>query len=262
MAIEIQTPPIIIRVGSYALLPPGDLTPAEVQELKADIQAEQNKALDDLTDVTTAGAAEGDTLVRNAAGVWEPGQTTGMIERVSTNWDPVTVENVNHLTFGPGLAVDPSFGSPRAHVVPQFGTTNTTIARGNHTHAIRVDTQLTFNASGSFSSGTRTLVAGNVTGLDTTKTYVLKGVLDVHLRGDGAGAGYTRPRITINGNAVDMPERPRNVAGVQPCYTMRHPGVTVSGVSSVAVSATIAYSEGDATWVGGGALTISIEANR
>lgn len=260
MAIEIQTPPIIIRVGS-ANLPPGDIPPPEWEEFKGRVIAQENKALDDLTDVDTAGADDGDTLVYES-GEWKPGQTTGMIERVSTNWDPVTVENVNHLTFGPGLAVDPSFGSPRAHVVPQFGTTNTTIARGNHTHAIRVDTQLTFSASGSFSSGTRTLVAGNVTGLDTTKTYVLKGVLDVHLRGDGAGAGYTRPRITINGNAVDMPERPRNVAGVQPCYTMRHPGVTVSGVSSVAVSATIAYSEGDATWVGGGALTISIEANR
>jgi hypothetical protein len=43
---------------------------------------------------------------------------------------------------------------------------------------------------------------------------------------------------------------------------MEHPGVTVSGVSSVTVGASITYSEGDPTYVAGGELVISIEANR
>lgn len=264
MAIEIQTPPIIIRVGSYANLPPSDLTPAEVQQLKDDIAAEQNKALGDLANVDTSGAVDGNALVYDAdTSEWVPGEPAKQLQMQQGDTPETLFGPVNVVDARNGLAVwQAGSGGTVGVIEPIYGTGTNTIARGNHTHALRVDTQLTFSASGSFSSGTRTLISGNVTGLDTTKTYVLKGVLDVHLRGDGAGAGYTRPRITINGNGVDMPERPRNVAGVQPCYTMRHPGVTVSGVSSVAVSATIAYSEGDATWVGGGALTISIESNR
>lgn len=262
MAYDIDTEPIIIRVPASAAIPAGDLTPAEVADLKARVDATENKALGDLADVSTDGATSGMALVHDGTG-WTPGSVTGAIGRVQNGPNSKGVDGVTTIVAGFGLDIDePPPGEAWVVVRPIYGTASSTIAEGNHTHSIRPDTQLTFSASGSFSSGTRTLVSGTVTGLDPARTYVLRGVLDVQLRGDGSGAGYTRPRITINGNSVDMPERPRNVAGVQPCYTMRHPGVQVSGVSSVPVNATIAYSEGDPTWVGGGALTISIEANR
>src|SRR5690606_21333254 len=103
--------------------------------------------------------------------------------RVSTNWNANASDDVSLISFGPGLDVHPSWTTERAHIVLIYGGTGSSnaVARGDHTHQVRVDTQLTFSASGSFSSGTRTLVSGTVTGLDPARTYVLKGVLDVHL---------------------------------------------------------------------------------
>lgn len=258
--------PIIIRVPAQVAVPPATIPVAEWDDVRQRVVAIEGLGLVDLSDVDLSGAAAGHTLVRGEDGVWRAGSVAGKIKQVQnrTGDDTSTAyPDIDDLYFWRGFEVqNPSAG--RAIITLIYGSTGASfaVARDDHTHSVRVDTQLPFPASGSLSGGTRTLISGNVTGLDPARTYVLRGVLDVQLRGDGTGAGYTLPRITLNGSARDMPDRPRSVAGVQPCYTMRHPGVTVSGVSSVPVSATIAYSEGDATWVGGGALTIEVASNR
>lgn len=240
------------------------ITPAEKTQLVTDVATALARPdirhLEDLEDVS-GGQAVGETIVWDGTN-WVPGQPVGSIGVVYDHTDTPVITEATSITAKGGLTARAGTGPNAAVIEALIGTAANTVAAGNHTHAIRIDTQLTFPSSGSFSSGTRTLVSGNVTGLDAAKSYVLKGTLEVQLRGDGAGAGRTRPRITINGNSVDIPEPPRNVAGVQPQFTVRHPGVVVSGVSSVAVAGTIAYVDGDPTWIGGGALTISIESNR
>lgn len=265
MAQELSAEPIIIVSPASIQYPPGNPTVAEWNALVGRVTEVEGMGLVDLSDVDADTPADGMALVYDAATQsWKPGSVQGKLEEVRNANNTTVIPDVHTILAGGGLDVIPSdAGTPGlAYIVPLYGTGSRTVAEGDHTHAIRPDAYFTFPASGSFSSGTRSLVSGTVTGLDPAKTYVLKGTLDVHLRGDGTGAGYTRPRITINGNSVDMPERPRNVAGVQPCYTMRHPGVLVTGVSSVTVSGAIVYSEGDPTWVGGGALTIEVIANR
>lgn len=262
MAHDIDAEPIIIKVPASVDVPPASIPAAEWNNVKSRLTEVEGLGLVDLSDVDLSGLEDGLTLVYDdATNTWKPGTSGGTIEQIGNAGTSDMSYDVRWISVRGGLRMLES--APGVVFLEAItGTTLGTLASGAHTHQIRPDTQLPFAASGSFSSGTRTLVSGTVTGLDPDRTYVIKGVLDVQLRGDGSGAGYTRPRITINGNSVDMPERPRNVAGVQPCYTMRHPGVQVTGVSSVAVSATIAYSEGDPTWVGGGALTIQVESNR
>jgi len=263
MPYDIDTEPIIIKVPAQVEIPPSTISEAEWSALQGRVTAVEGLGLVDLSDVDSSALTDGVTLVYDAATeTWKPGAAVGRIEYVS-NEGGAGVPNVHGIIAWRGLNVitgDPGV----AYLQPTWGGTGTanTVARSDHAHSIRTDHYLPFGSTGSFSSGTRSLVSGNVTGLDVSRTYVIKGTLDVQLRGDGTGAGRTRPRITINGNGIDIPEPPRSVAGVQPQYTVRHPGVTVTGVSSVAVSGSIAYVDGDPTWVGGGALTVSIEANR
>lgn len=136
------------------------------------------------------------------------------------------------------------------------------VARSDHTHSIRIDQTLAFVASGTLSSGTRTLVTDSVTSLDPTRTYVIKGILYLHARGDGSGASFVRPRVTINGSNKDLFEQARLVAGVLITEPTHHAGVTVTGVTSVAVSASVAFSSGDPSYIGGGELMIEVVANR
>lgn len=261
MPYDIDAEPIVIRVPADVSVPANSPAGPEWNSLLTRVSELEDLTILDLADVSGTPQA-GNLIIRNDTNDgWELKNFTSGITAILDSSGVVSLV-ANTMQLYKGFTVTASPAGNTVYVEPLYGTAANTIAQGNHTHSIRVDTQLPFPSSGSFSSGTRTLTSGNVTGLDPNRTYVIKGVLDVHLRGDGVGAGYTRPRITINGNGVDMPERPRSVAGVQPCYTMRHPGVSVTGVSSVAVSATIAYSEGDPTWVGGGALTISVESNR
>jgi len=265
MPYDIDTMPVIIRVPAHAAIPEADIPAAEWSALKGRIADVEGIGLVDLPDVDTAGLDDETVLVYDeASGTWKP-QTVVLGIRVSNGDGTEQFTDIDMVQFATGLTAVRSSQFP--NIVSVFvnlagsGTANSG-ARSDHVHAIRVDTPLPFPSSGSLSSGTRTLVSGNVTGLDPARTYVLKGTLDVQLRGDGTGAGRTRPRLTINENSVDIPEPPRSVAGVQPQYTVRHPGVQVTGVSSVAVSGSIAYVDGDPTWVGGGAVTISIESNR
>lgn len=259
----LDSEPIVVQVPSAVQFPPGDVTQAEWQQLRQEVQDATVVTVGDLQDVDMTGIADGQVLVYDLdTETFEPGNVGVPLQMqyggIAGRFGPVEVIDTRY-----GIQVTQSEGFPHIAIVePIYGTGANTIAEGNHGHAIRVNPSFPFPASGSFSSGTRTLVGGNVTGLDPSRVYILKGTLDVQLRGDGTGAGRTRPRMTINGVAVDIQEPPRSVAGVQPQYTVRHPGVQVTGVSSVAVSASIAYVDGDPTWVGGGVLTIEVIANR
>lgn len=247
---------------------PGDgMTSAEASALRADFAEVMSRsttlALDDLTDVDTTGISDGDTLVYDSAtGQVVPGELPGLTVR-----DDVTIldnTQVLYATTAGGIGIGASAEPGRANLYLAYGGTGTSSmpARMDHTHEIRTNVPFRFGATGSLSSGTRPLTSGTITGLDPDKAYVLTGRLSGQVRGEGTGAGYSLPRITINGSNRDIAERPRTVAGVQVGYYLEHFGVNVAGLSTVNVAASIAYSEGDPVWVGGGELIIEIRASR
>lgn len=262
MALDLNDIPIIIRVPASASIPPGTIPAAEWTEYKNRVIDQENKALNDLTDVDTSGAENGQSLVKTAAG-WRPGEAAKQLEMQQGDVPSSKFGPVEIIDGRLGLAVAPDPTYPQVGVMrPIYGTQANTIAEGNHTHAIRVDVPLRFAASGSLSGSTRTLVSGNITGLDPARTYIVKAHLSSDVRGEGTGAGTTLPRITIAGNARDRFGVVRTVAGVDRSYDMRHPGVSVSDVSNVAVSATLAYQAGDPINVGAGELVVIITSNR
>jgi len=246
---------------------PGDgFTAPEAAALRADVTSLLSRpVIDKLTDIpdVVGTPSDGQVPVYSADDdEWHPGEVVGTISAVYDHTDTVVVENATSITAKGGLTARAGTGPGAAVLEANIGTSATTVAAGNHTHSIRPKVPFRYTATGSLSGGTRTLASGNVTGLDPAKTYVISATLSGHLRGEGGGAGYTTPRITINDNTRNIYDRPRTVAGVQVPFHMEHPGVTVTGVSSVAVSAQIVYSEGDPVYVGGGEMNVEVTSNR
>lgn len=220
--------------------------------------------LTDIPDVAT-GPADGDALTWDAATeTWELAPPGGSIAEIEDRGSVIRT-SVDNINFTAGLRAVTSTTNPAGiNAAVDFGGTGSqnVVARADHYHSLRVDVPLRWSASGSHSSGTRTLASGTVSGLVPGNSYIIKGQASGHLRGEGAGAGYTLPRITIHGTVRDAPDRPRTVAGVQVPFHLMHQGVAVTGISDVSVSCTLAYSEGDPVYVGGGELMISVTSNR
>lgn len=256
--------PHALEVPAAANVPVSANTAAEWQALVARMTAQEGKAIGDLAGVVLTNPQTGQVLVFDATGTLVNGQVTGAIDSVLNNGGLV-LTNVRQLNYTEGIEAVLSETNPDRAVMRLIwggSGTSKSAARSDHAHSIRADVPLPIAASGSFSSGTRTLTSGTITGLDPARTYIVKGALLLDLRGEGTGAGYSLPRITIHGNGRDRFDRVRTVAGVDQPWSTSHPGVSVTGVSSVAVSATLAYSEGDPVYVGAGELTIDIESNR
>lgn len=262
MAHDIDTEPIIIKVAASVDVPPASIPAPEWNNVKSRLTEVEGLGLVDLSDVDLTSLADGLTLVWDeSAQVWKPGTSGGTIARIGNAGTEDNSYDVNYISLRNGLRFVAS--APGVVFVEAItGTTLGTLASGAHTHQIRPGDPFPFPATGSLSSGSRSLVSGTVTGLDPARTYVIWGTLKVQLRGEGTGAGYSTPRITINSNAVNDVEPVRTVSGVPHTAFMEHEGVTVSGVSSVAVSATLAYSSGDPIHVGAGKLVIRVKSNR
>lgn len=240
------------------------ITPAEKSQLVTDVATALARPdirhLEDLEDVS-GGQAVGETIVWDGTN-WVPGQPVGSIGVVYDHTDTPVITEATSITAKGGLTARAGTGPNAAVIEALIGTAANTLAEGNHTHTLKTDPLFPYPESGALSSGTRTLVSGNVTGLDPARTYVLKGTLTGDVQGGGSGAGYSTPRITIHGNTKARFGRVRSVAGVPREFTCHHGGVTVTGVSTATVSADIQYSEGDPIVVGSGVLRIEIEANR
>src|SRR5690606_33065915 len=178
MVQELSTEPILIVSPASVHYPPGNPTIAEWNALVGRVTAVEGLGVVDLSDVDADAPEDGMTLIYDAGTqTWKPGAATGKLEEVRNATNTTIIPDVHTILTDRGLDVIPSNeGTPGlAYIVPLYGTAQRTVAEGNHTHAIRVDPQFSFPASGSFSSGTRSLVSGTVTGLDPAKSYVLRG---------------------------------------------------------------------------------------
>lgn len=257
--------PFVFVVPASANIPPGNITGPEWDSLKSRVTNLEGWTLTNLDDVDLAGLFGGATLIFDSStGLWKPGTVQGSIALVSQNWAPVTnVPDVDHLVFTAGISVAEGSSPGIGLVALVFGGSGSasTPARSDHTHTILLDTRQTYGATGTLSGGTRALVSRSIS-LSSSSTYIIKARLTGDLRGEGAGAGYTLPSITIGTNTVNRHSDVRTVSGVDREFTTSHPGVQVSGLSSVTVSADIAYQAGDPINVGAGELVISIELNR
>lgn len=218
--------------------------------------------LDDVPDVDTAGAT-GTALIKQADGTWAARVIPTGIDFYRGAGFATEIPDITRVDLGPGLWIQ-HISSGRAMLEALFGGTGSSnsVARQDHTHNLHADQHFPFSASGTLSGGTRTLVTGTVTGLDPERTYFLKGKVYVHMRGDGSGASFTRPSVTIGGSSRNIFEDSRVVAGVLITEVAMHEGLGVTGVTTVAVSAAVSFQPGDPAYIGGGVLAIEIQANR
>ena len=233
--------------GLGTTVPVGNLTPAEVQALRDDVQAVLDLELGDLSNVSEAGKEPGLVLAVQEDGSWAPGETTGVIERVSTNWNSNAVDEVSLISVGPGIDVNTSFSeSGRAHLQLVFGATTDTIARGNHNHVQPLPVRVTTAPSGYISGGSQPLGSTSVT-LTNGIAYVVEAELYGQFRGADSGAAYYTLSITIDGNTYTSPGGESGfwcVQGVPDKVQWQHERRLTGTGAAVAVSASAAWHSG------------------
>lgn len=244
---------------------------AEYAALRADMNTMLARpAIHQLLDIPDVNGApvDGDTLVYDAAtNEWSPAAIPNGI-RVSPDAEDDPWPGVNLMIFTGGLsAVRSSLYPNIVTVVPNVTGSGTSyaMARVDHTHAIRLPARVPFPATGSHSAGTRSLTTQTISGFDPSRTYNVWGELRGDLRGEGTGAGYSRPRITLTDASAHGQNRfgdVRTVAGVDREFGMVHQGIQFTGRSSITVEATLQFQPGDPMYVGAGELVIYIESNR
>lgn len=252
----------------------GGGTAGQIAQIEADLATllarPQITNLDAVPDVNAPSPSGGDALVFDSAtGEWQNREITGSIEAVRVregagNW-PAVVAPVTNIAFYNGLtAISSGLDSQRAVVQPAYGITANTVAEGNHTHLQPWDEYKVIAPSGTLSTGTRMLTTGVKTNLNTSVTYRATAMLILDLRGEGTGAGYSLPAITIGGITVNRFGEVRTVAGVDREASMMFAGAAAefSGVSSFTYGARIQFRSGDPVNVGAGVLIVTLRPNR
>lgn len=232
--------------GLGTVMPAGDLTPAEVQALRDDVQAVLDLELGDLSNVSEAGKSEGLVLAVQSDGTWAPGETAGAIERVSTNWNSNEALDVELITVGQGIDVNGSLGANRAHLQLVYGTEANTVAQGNHSHPQPLPTRVTTAPSGYISGGSQSLGTASVTLPDGTPC-VVEAELYGQFRGADSGAAYYTLSITIAGNTYSSPGGTSGfwcVQGVPDKIDWKHERRITGTGAAVSVSASVAWHSG------------------
>lgn len=254
--------PFLLVVPSGAVIPVSNITAPEWTSIKSRVTNLEAWTLTKLTDVDLTGLFGGATLIFDSAtGLWKPGTVAGSIDRVANSSTDDVFNDVDYLLAAAGIQATVNGDAIMLSLV--FGGTGAAItaARSDHTHTILLDTREPYGATGTLSGGMRSLATRSIS-LAPSHTYIVKARLTGDVRGEGTGAGYTLPSITIGTNTVNRHSDVRTVSGVDREFTTSHPGAQVSGSSVITVSADIAYQAGDPINVGAGELVISIELNR
>lgn len=246
---------------------PGDgFTAPEAASLRADMNTMLARPvvenIGDLGDVTVTAPTAGQMLVFDGSGNLANSDVARGLDKIQRSGSNLA-SDITILNFNAAMNITWPGGGV-ANIFPVWGGTGIadSFAHSDHTHQMFTDREFAISASGTLSGGTRSLVNSTVTGLDPARTYVIKGKLFLHLRGDGTGASFARPRMAINSIGKDIFEDSRIVAGVLVTEVAVHAGTSVTGVSSIPVTASVAFQPGDPVYVGGGLLVIEIEANR
>lgn len=177
-----------------------------------------------------------------------------------------SVANVGKIIGWRGVNITlPASGEPGAvYLDVAFAGSGTQFmaAHADHYHAQWVDIPLVIPATGTLSSGTRTLGSVTVTGMVPDVTYVLTGTMAIDLRGEGTGAGRSTPRLRLHTNEQARHVPARTVAGVDREATVLHDGIYISGVSQVTAVALVQYTDGDPIYINGGKMVVKIKPFR
>src|SRR5690606_30237176 len=179
---------------------------------------------------TRGAPADGDVLVWEASNnVWRAkaaaGKIDGVYTRAGSSYEQVSTDTEG-LYFGTGLVARQGTGGPHVAVIEaQYGGPGVanSVSRSDHWHEQRIDLALQIDASGTLSSGTRSLTSGTLSGLDSGRRYIVGATMIQDFRGYGPGAGRCRPSLTINGARRDR-HPVRTVGGVDREATTLHEG--------------------------------------
>lgn len=257
--VEVYEGKVLVIPGISSVMPTGDLTPAEVEALKDAVEAVLNQDLGELANVTEAGKSVGLVLTAQADGTWAPQSMTGVIERVSTNWNANEVLDVELITVGPGIDVNSTLGANRAHLQLVWGTSGSggAVARANHTHPPTLKGRFLFDkAAAVIGAGTSTLVNQTVAGLISSVVY------DVDITGKLEGvntnsSGRLFLRSQIGGNPSQSVSRGFS-GGVWSEVSIDGTQMSITGVTSLQLQFWAEYQSGDPTALYTGSLVYRI----
>lgn len=248
------------------------MTVAEASALRSDIAAYAAQlaafGLDDLTDVSTAGATDNQALIYDSGtGAWGPGTPpAGYVSQIVKSGDASTAQNnVSQIVLVSGLTTAYGGSEGSAYILPVYGGSGTaaTIARSDHTHTTPTSSRATFAPGGYMSSGTRSLTSTTVT-LLADITYRVKATLNMQMRGADPGACYYRLSVTVNGNTRTSGSGANGywcVQGVPDKTTWDHSQTITGTGAAITVSAAVQYDSGGGFYTDAGDLLIELFPN-
>lgn len=150
---------IVIRIGEVNNNV-ATITPAELAAINTNLVTLNGQRLEQHTGVDPAGMAAGKTFLVAPDGVsWLIGTPPGLTRVAQDGTSKIT--NAGSINVKSGLQATDD-GAGEVGIAPRYGTTSSTIAEGNHQHTSANVTRTQFGATGTLSSGSRTLATLNV----------------------------------------------------------------------------------------------------
>lgn len=256
--VEVMDGKVLVIPGIGVVLPVGDLTPADVQELRDEVAAVLGLRLADLPDVDLAGLADGNYLRWDAASsTFKAVALTNGI-RVRDTAAVILSENAADLTFRAGLTATQT--GTRTYVSPVFGASGTAavVARSDHAHPPTLIGRLDFDKAGAvLGAGTSDLVNTSVSGLIPGVVYdvAIDGVLEAV---NTNLSGRLRLHCQIGSTGTTQTLSRGFSGGVWSTVVTKGTRMGVGAVSTLALRFWVEYLSGDPTTLYTGYLAYSI----
>lgn len=248
----------IVVIGRPGIAGTG-ITISEKTGITTDIADLKTRTLQNHANVVLASLANGQVLI------WDSATSTWKNSTIGSTIDFYRVSDggytgpANRIDVGDGLVAIDIGGALRKQLSVLFGSTNTTVARGDHVHNATINVAPVFAATGVLSTGTRTLISQNMTLLNGI-TYDILADFRVGARNNISNGTFLL-RVQIAGGTIQSIQK-ASVGGVPIEYTAVQAWVVVGTGATVPIVGSVTFDSGDPTDFRSGQLVITARPRR
>ncbi len=247
----------IVVVGRPGIAGTG-ITSSEKTAFTTDIADLKVRTLQNHANVVLAGLGNGQVLIWDSAtSTWKNGTIGSTIDIYNDTGAYIGPANRLDITGGLGTSDIGGMYRKELHVV--FGSTNTTVARGDHVHNPRINVVPVIAATGVLSSGTRVLLTQNITLLSGI-TYDITAWLVIAARNNISNGTFLQ-KVQIGIGTV-MSIQKASVGGVPIEYNAVQVATVIGSGATVAITGSVTFDSGDPTDFRAGQLIISATPRR
>lgn len=234
------------------------ITSSEKTGFTTDIADLKVRTLQNHANVVLAGLANGQVLI------WDSATSTWKNSTIGSTIDIYNaaggyVGPANRFDMGDGLQAVDIGGALRKQLSVLFGSTNTTVARGDHIHNARIKAAAVISATGVLSSGTRVLMSLNFVLLSGI-TYDITADFRIGARNNISNGTFLQ-KVQIAGGAV-LSMTWGTVGGVPIVYPAAQTATVVGTGATVSIVGSVTFDAGDPTDFRSGQLIFDASPRR